>query len=86
MRITENEQGYSPRERQMLIYRYLLENSNKNFVVSTKRLLDYLDTFDIKTHINTLYNDLAEISTTFICAELPRGANASESPPEHQNP
>ena len=65
MRITENEQGYSPRERQMLIYRYLLENSNKNFVVSTKRLLDYLDTFDIKTHINTLYSDLAEISTTF---------------------
>lgn len=65
MRITENEQGYSPRERQMLIYKYLLEYTNKEYVISTRRLLAYLETFNIKTHINTLYNDLEEIQTTF---------------------
>lgn len=54
MRITENENAYSTRERQDLIYKYLLENTDKDHVVSTQKIINYLDTFDIKTHINTL--------------------------------
>lgn len=65
MRTTENEQHYSTRERQTLIYKFLLENSNKNKAVATQWIKDYLDTFDIKTHINTLYADLKEIELTY---------------------
>ena len=58
MKITENENGYTAAERQYLIYRFLVENSNKDHVVTKKQLIDHLDTFDIKIHANTLYNDL----------------------------
>lgn len=59
------EPHYSPRERQMRIYKYLLENSNKDHVVSTKRLRQALSDVGIDCHINTLYNDIEEIKTTF---------------------
>ena len=58
MRITENENGYTAAERQYLIYRFLVENSNKDHVVTKQQIIDYLDTWDIKIHANTLYNDL----------------------------
>lgn len=61
----ELEPHYSPRERQMRIYRYLLENSNKDHVVGTKQLRNYLFNLGIEVHINTLYNDLEEIQTNF---------------------
>ena len=56
---------YSPRERQMRIYKYLLENSNKEHIVSTKQLRAFLYNIGIECHINTIYNDLQEIQTTF---------------------
>lgn len=65
MEATEIEQHYSTRERQDLIYKYLLENTDKNHVVSTSRLIGYLGTFDIQTHINTLYKDLKEIEMVY---------------------
>lgn len=56
---------YSARERQMRIYKYLLENSNKEHIVSTKQLRTFLYNIGIECHINTIYNDLEEIQTTF---------------------
>ena len=56
---------YSPRERQMRIYKYLLENSNKEHIVSTKQLRAFLFNLGIECHINTIYNDLEEIQATF---------------------
>ena len=61
----EIDAHYSPRERQMRIYRYLFENSNKDHYVSTKQLKAFLYNLGIEVHINTLYNDLVEIQTTF---------------------
>ncbi len=65
MRITENENGYTAGERQALIYRFLLENSNKEHIVSKQQIIDYLDTCDIKIHTNTFYNDLIVIESTY---------------------
>ncbi len=62
MKITENERAISTAERQYLLYRFLLENSNKDNVVSAKRINDFLDTYDIVVSSNTLYNDLDAIS------------------------
>lgn len=49
----------------MRIYRYLLENSNNEHIVSTKQLRTFLYNIGIECHINTIYNDLVEIQTTF---------------------
>ena len=65
MKRTENINCYTMGERQALIYHYLLENSNKDHVVPTQRLIDYLDTCDIKIHINTLYNDIETIQSIY---------------------
>lgn len=62
MEITQNDRGYSPSERQYLIYRFLLENSNKDRVATPKQIRDYLQSLDIKISINTLYNDLRTLS------------------------
>ena len=63
MRITENENGFSPSERQFLIYRYLLENTNKETVATPKAIRDYLESRGIKISTNTLYNDLRILQT-----------------------
>ena len=47
MKITENERAISTAERQYLLYRFLLENSNKDNVISAKRINDFLDTYDV---------------------------------------
>ena len=65
MRITENENGYTAAERQYLIYRYLLENSNKDHIITKQQIIDYLDTYDIKIHANTIYNDLNVIASMY---------------------
>ena len=65
MRIKENKNGYSISERQRLIYQFLLQNSNREKAVSRKRILDYLDTCDIKIHTNTLYSDIIEIQSNY---------------------
>ena len=65
MRITENENGYTAAERQYLIYRYLLENSDKDHVITKQQIIDYLDTYDIKIHANTIYNDLNVIASMY---------------------
>jgi hypothetical protein len=65
MKITENENGYTAAERQYLIYRFLVENSNKDHVVTKRQIIDYLDTWDIKIHANTLYNDLNVIASMY---------------------
>lgn len=62
MKITENERAISTAERQYLLYRFLLENSNKDNVVSAKRINDFLDTYDIVVSPNTIYNDMEAIS------------------------
>ena len=62
MKITENERAISTAERQYLLYRFLLENSNKDHVVSAKRINDFLDTYDIVVSPNTIYNDIEAIS------------------------
>lgn len=64
MRIMMNEQAFSPAERQHLIYRFLYENTNKDHVVSTAQIFDYLFTYDIKTSINTFYADIQAIMAT----------------------
>ncbi len=65
MRITENENGYTAAERQYLIYRYLLENSDKDHVITKQQIIDYLDTYDITIHANTIYNDLNVIASMY---------------------
>ena len=63
MKITENENGFSPSERQYLIYRFLLENTNKETVATPKAIRDYLESHGIKISTNTLYNDLRILQT-----------------------
>lgn len=65
MRMLENERHFSNAERLKLIYEFLLENSNKDHVVGTRQILDYLDTFDIQMHINTLYNTMDNIALIY---------------------
>lgn len=65
MRITENENSYTTAERQYLVYRFLLENSDKDHVITKQQIIDYLSTWDIKVHINTLYSDLSVIASMY---------------------
>lgn len=44
MRITENENGFSPSERQFLLYRFLLEHTNRDRAVK-KREKPFFVTF-----------------------------------------
>ena len=43
----------------------VLTDSNKEHIVSTKQLRAFLYNIGIECHINTIYNDLQEIQTTF---------------------
>lgn len=63
MRITENENGFSPSERQYLLYRYLLENTNSESVATPAEIKKYLENYGIKISTNTLYNDLRILGT-----------------------
>ena len=62
MKMLENENGLSSSERRFLLYRYLLEHTNREHVATPKAIRDYLDDLGIKTSINTLYNDLRILS------------------------
>lgn len=63
MRITENENGFSPSERQYLLFRYLLENTNSERVATPAEIKKYLENYGIKVSTNTLYNDLRILGT-----------------------
>ena len=63
MRIKLNENNYSVSERQYRLYRFLSENANKDYVLSSKRIYDYLDDLGIQITPATLYNDLRAIES-----------------------
>ena len=63
MRITENENGFSPSERQYLLYRYLLEHTNGEKVATPAEIKKYLEEYGLKVSTNTLYNDLRILGT-----------------------
>ena len=63
MRITENENGFSPSERQYLLYRYLVEHTNREKVATPAEIKKYLEEYGIKVSTNTLYNDLRILGT-----------------------
>lgn len=63
MRITENENGFSPSERQYLLYRYLLEHTNREKVATPAEIKKYLEEHGIRVSTNTLYNDLRILGT-----------------------
>lgn len=64
MRITENENGFSPSERQFLLYRYLLEHTNSEKVATPAEIRNFLEReHGIKVSTNTLYNDLRILGT-----------------------
>ena len=63
MRITENENGFSPSERQYLLYRYLEEHTNREKVATPAEIKKYLEEYGIKVSTNTLYNDLRILGT-----------------------
>lgn len=52
------EQRYTPAERQMLIYRYLLKNTSKCHTVTRQQIMDHLDSFGISISLNTFYSDI----------------------------
>lgn len=58
MRITENENGFSPSERQFLLYRFLLEHTKREKVATPADIKTYLEEYGIKVSTNTLYNAL----------------------------
>lgn len=62
---TQKESTFPIQLRRKLIYEFLLENSNKDHVVATQRIMDHLESFDIRICINTLYTDLKEIRTLY---------------------
>lgn len=48
---------YTAGERQFILYRYFLENTQKGHTVSRKDIFDYLATYNIFISPHTLYND-----------------------------
>lgn len=67
MEMLENENGLSSSERRYLLYRYLLEHTNKEHVATPKEIREYLESLGIKMSINTLYNDfrILKLENTF---------------------
>ena len=64
MRITENENGFSPSERQYLLFRFLLEHTNRDKVATPAEIRNFLEReHGIKVSTNTLYNDLRILGT-----------------------
>ena len=47
MRITENENGFSPSVRQFLLYRYLLEHTNSEKVATPAEIKKHLEKYGI---------------------------------------
>jgi len=60
MRIEANESNITVSERQFLLYKYFLANSNEDTVIPYKQLMNFLwQTYGIIISTNTLYNDIA---------------------------
>ena len=60
----EIQYSYTPGERQFLLYRFLLENTNKGHVATRKQIFEHLATFDISIDRKTLYTDFEVIRAT----------------------
>lgn len=58
MKIKVNDYLYTPSQRQFLLYRYFLEHANKDSIVKTSELIDFLRDYGMEISINTLYSDL----------------------------
>ena len=56
---------YTPNERRDILYRYMLENTNKDHAISKERILDFLGTRNIKISRNTLFEDFEFIEATY---------------------
>ncbi len=56
--------SFSPGERLLLLYDYLLKHTNKDHVVPMKKILNYLETYDIFVSNKTIYIDFDKLKTS----------------------